>query len=954
MTPFRILLLAALVLVALPASAQIYAPEGANMPGSWSTNSGGGWFDPPALLPFAGILQPGGEFLLDTSVAQRRYVTNVSVQASGGDLTGGTYRWRFTSPSFGTPGGNKWSFNGAVIMDSVQNYNFTGGTADSVSVTLVDGSWYMVSYKDLGYVATQALWMRTSAEPRQIITVAQSPVSGSVNPSDSVQVSLTLNGSPSPEEQFFVRYSTNNFVNSTFLPVSIAGSSGSVKIPPFPGGTQVKYYALSTTAANIGANTDLKTLRVNNSNRNNFTYAVNGDTLTITATAGPNGAISPSGAIQVFRGNDQSFSFTPDAGYYVDSVIVDGILLGSSPSSYTFDSVLVNHTIRVSFTTKANVTFQVNMAKKMLDGAFRPDLGDKVTIRGSFNDWGNSTNNPDTLTDANVDSIYIITKLLKTSGAFEYKFWKTLRSGQEWEDGIGNRSFTLGLADTTLPVVFFNNEAFPVAVTFSVDMSVQMLERAFRPDSGDIVTVRGNFNDWGNTTGNPDTLRDPDVDSIYTLVRATSPGAIAYKFWKSDRGGDGYEPTIGNREITIDPLPTLLATPYFDNDSLVSVSFGVSTGWNMVSKPLITANDSVTAIFPGSALPYAFAFNAGAGYVQRSVLEVGPGYWAKFTTGQGVDVPGTYVFADTIPLAAGWNMVGSISLPVDTADVVQSPPGILASVFFGYNAGYAADTLIRPGKAYWVKASGAGALYLESTSLVAARAADRGADALAGMNSITLTDAAGASQTLWFGEGDLAGLSADMFDMPPAAPEGALDARFGTGRMVEQLGEGAAALPVAVNAMAGPVRVSWNVVRDGGRTITVRADGAAKRMSGEGSLVLPAGARGGLVIEVDGAEVPASYALEQNYPNPFNPATTIRYAIPTDARISVAVYDLLGRRIATLVDEVQAAGARSVQWNGRNGAGAAVASGVYFYRIDATPVAGGEAFTSMKKMMLLK
>jgi hypothetical protein len=223
------------------------------------------------------------------------------------------------------------------------------------------------------------------------------------------------------------------------------------------------------------------------------------------------------------------------------------------------------------------------------------------------------------------------------------------------------------------------------------------------------------------------------------------------------------------------------------------------------------------------------------------------------------------------------------------------------------------------------------------------------------MNSITITDAAGGSQTLWFGEGDLAGLPADFFTMPPAAPEGILDARFGTGRMVERVGEGSAQLPVAVSAAPGPVRVSWNIVNDGGRDLGLRAGaGEVKRMTGTGSVVLPGGARSGLVIEMSGAEVPASYALEQNYPNPFNPTTTIRYALPVDARLTVTVFDVLGRKIATLVDDVQAAGVKSVEWSGRNGAGAQVASGVYFYRIDATPVAGGEAFTSMRKMMLLK
>jgi hypothetical protein len=953
---FPLVILAALALLALPASAQLYAPEGANMPGSWSTNAGGGWLDPPQVNAFAGILAaPNGRFLLDTALAQRRYMTTVNVQATGGDITGGSYRWRFTSPSFGTPGGNKWSFNGAVLMDSVQNYAFSGGAADSVTVALTNGNYYTVVYKDAGYVNTQGIWMLTSADPRQIITVGQTPAPGNINPADPVQISVTLNGSPSVEEDFYVRYSTNNFVSSSFLPVNVVGSSGTATIPAFPGGTGVKYYVMSSTAENPGLNTDLKTLRVNNNNRNNYSYAVNGDTLTITATAGPNGSITPSGNIKVFRGNDTTFTFAPNSGFYVDSVIVDGVLLGASPSSYTFDSVTVNHAIRATFTTKANVTFQVNMAKKMRDGAFNPVLGDRVTVRGTFNDWGNSTNNPDTLTDGNADSIYVITKLLKTGTAQLFKFWKTLRGGQDWENGVSDRPLSVGTADTTLPVLFFNDEAFPVNVTFQVNMKVKMFERIFRPDLGDRVTVRGTFNDWGNSTNNPDTLRDVDNDSVYTLTRPVSPGTIQYKFWKNGRGGLDYE-TISNREVLIAPSPTSLPVVYFDNDSTVSVAFGVSAGWNMISKPVVAANDSVIRLFPGSSIPYAFAFVPSVGYQQRATMDAGVGYWGKFGSGQGVDIAGPYVLSDSIDVSIGWNMVGSISVPVDTGSIVQIPAGILSSVYFGYNAGYAADSIVRPGKAYWVKATAPGKLWLASSGPAPDVAAGIpiSAGVFGGMTTVTLTDARGARQTLYITGGMMKGFDINRFEMPPAAPEGAFDVRFASQRMVEVALPGVTTtLPVAIRTDAWPVTVNWTV-QGGVSELTLRAGTTSRAFAGSGSLQLAGPSNGGVIIEVNGAEVPKEFALMQNYPNPFNPSTTISYGLAADALTTVKVFDILGRQIATLVDEVQPAGFRTVEWNGRNATGIQVATGVYFYRLEAAPITGGGVFSSLKKMILVK
>jgi hypothetical protein len=100
--------------------------------------------------------------------------------------------------------------------------------------------------------------------------------------------------------------------------------------------------------------------------------------------------------------------------------------------------------------------------------------------------------------------------------------------------------------------------------------------------------------------------------------------------------------------------------------------------------------------------------------------------------------------------------------------------------------------------------------------------------------------------------------------------------------------------------------------------------------------------------------IPTVFALEQNYPNPFNPSTIVRFALPQQAFVTLKVYDILGREVATLVNEERSAGFFDVTWNGTNGYGVKVASGVYFYRVEAKPVAGGSTFISLKKMMLLK
>ena len=94
--------------------------------------------------------------------------------------------------------------------------------------------------------------------------------------------------------------------------------------------------------------------------------------------------------------------------------------------------------------------------------------------------------------------------------------------------------------------------------------------------------------------------------------------------------------------------------------------------------------------------------------------------------------------------------------------------------------------------------------------------------------------------------------------------------------------------------------------------------------------------------------VPRSFSLSQNYPNPFNPLTSIEYSLARGSQVELSIYNVVGERVRVLVDERQRAGVYRATWDGKDGAGNEVASGVYFYRL----VAGDHTFT--RKMLLLK
>ncbi len=93
---------------------------------------------------------------------------------------------------------------------------------------------------------------------------------------------------------------------------------------------------------------------------------------------------------------------------------------------------------------------------------------------------------------------------------------------------------------------------------------------------------------------------------------------------------------------------------------------------------------------------------------------------------------------------------------------------------------------------------------------------------------------------------------------------------------------------------------------------------------------------------------PVTFSLHQNYPNPFNPTTRIDYSLDRGTEVRLTIYNLLGQEVRVLVDAYRPAGNHSVEWNGRNGSGQAVATGVYLYRIEA-----GDRRAS-RKMLLLK
>jgi flagellar hook assembly protein FlgD len=102
------------------------------------------------------------------------------------------------------------------------------------------------------------------------------------------------------------------------------------------------------------------------------------------------------------------------------------------------------------------------------------------------------------------------------------------------------------------------------------------------------------------------------------------------------------------------------------------------------------------------------------------------------------------------------------------------------------------------------------------------------------------------------------------------------------------------------------------------------------------------------------SDIPEEYRLAQNYPNPFNPVTTIKYDLPEDSFVHLDIYDLLGREVKTLLNEVVKAGYKVVSWEGKDNNGNPVSTGMYIYRLTVNSAESNEGILVVRKMVLLR
>jgi len=369
--------------------------------------------------------------------------------------------------------------------------------------------------------------------------------------------------------------------------------------------------------------------------------------------------------------------------------------------------------------------------------------------------------------------------------------------------------------------------------------------------------------------------------------------------------------------------------------------------WSLISLPEKSSDDFFSDLFP-TAAGRAFSYKPENGYVIQDTLTTGTGYWIYYCSNiDSLQFASLARLQDTVNILPGWNMIGSLSAPVDTRTITTIPPAILSSQFFGYNRGYSiADTLF-PTKGYWIKASQSAKIFLNASRSVTLPKTATENNLLAASSILSFQDNTGNREQLYCRTVQ-AGDTNDLYEAPPLPPEGEFDARFSSNRILETISEKQTGkFPIVIQGAEFPVTLSWQ-----GNTNSIKAsiiiDGKETSLNGKATIRIANPSSAVLLKLLGNPAIPSAFALQQNYPNPFNPSTTIRYNLPVTSRVTITIYNTLGEIVTTLVDRNQDAGFQTIEWNAGN-----VATGVYFCRMRATSNSR-DVFSQVRKMLLIR
>lgn len=636
------------------------------------------------------------------------------------------------------------------------------------------------------------------------------------------------------------------------------------------------------------------------------------------------------------RGNNHVFTFT-GTDMVLDPLKPD-ILPGGKPLSQDV-------TVRFSVNVKHAVDFYNKQAF--------PDVK-SVWVTGDWNNWGGSWGVTDTTVlirmyddgatkgdFAKGDGIWT-TEVVFASGSVNTHLYKyaiygtgvdTLNGGNASMDNEAgfaqNHVVVVGDANATyVPELDFFGSQYRNYVYFKINMGLQIQAGNFNP-TADKVVVRGSFNGWSGVDVQP---LDYDGDGIYTTAFPMPDDLIdqtvEYKFViVPASGGDNWE-SVANRTFVLKKGGQMLDLVFFNNVTVLPVKANLTFQADMsdmLNKNWFNpATDSIRVV--GSINGWANSASMEPDAFDPSLYV----YSVDVTEAPGSTINWKFrAFPSDRFLDGGWEAGSNHTFTFTGQDITLDPmkPNILPS-----GAPLKQDVTTR----FSVDVTEAVDWYNKKP--------------FGDIKSVWVT----GDWNNWGGSWSVADTTVLIRLYDDGATKG--DATKGDGIWTTEVvfKTGAAATHLYKYAIYAP---GVDTLNNGSSSMDNEAGFAMNHVvlitDASPLLVLPTDIFGSQwkpvsVEQLDKGILPSEFSLEQNYPNPFNPSTEISYAVPTAAQVRLTVYNLLGQKIVSLIDEKQAPGFYRTNWNGADKSGRIVPSGIYIYRLEAGN------FVATRKMMFIK
>ncbi len=371
------------------------------------------------------------------------------------------------------------------------------------------------------------------------------------------------------------------------------------------------------------------------------------------------------------------------------------------------------------------------------------------------------------------------------------------------------------------------------------------------------------------------------------------------------------------------------------------VDVTILSGWNLISLPLEVQNSEYLVVYPDAVEGTLYGFDGT--YYSTVNLNSGNGYWLFFDENGTNTVSGNPITSLTVSLMEGWNLIGSISNAISVSSI-SDPEGIIVSgTFYGFNGTYVNVGYLEPGEGYWVNASSAGDITMNTDLVNRTNGLRHVLEKQANTLRVIPLGTEIEPRILYFGT-KVSESERQKFSLPPVPPappvgESAslFDVRFSNNsRLCGDSDE----LNVVTNSDF--IRIEFEVKNNEVWKLFDET-GYGYNISDNGRIELPGGVSKYRLIRSEENSQPEGYVIHPAFPNPFNLVTTISYVLQFDVDISLVIYDMLGKKIKELVIGHKLKGSHKIIWDASG-----ESAGIYFVCLTAGK------YHNTQKVVLLK